>query len=57
MVAVTITVTNMGLDDSYDANDDGMIDVDEVFRAVDDYFDDLIDADRVFVTVDHYFDS
>ena len=57
MVAVTITVTDVGLEDSYDANDDGMIDVDEVFKAVDDYFDDLIDADRVFVTVDHYFDS
>ena len=57
MVAVTIMVTNVGLDDSYDANDDGMIDVDEVFKAVDDYFDDIIDADRVFVTVDHYFDS
>ena len=56
-IAVTIMVTNVGLDDSYDANDDGMIDVDEVFEAVDDYFDDLIDADRVFVTVDHYFDS
>ena len=28
MIEVTITVTNEGLDDSYDANDDGMIDVD-----------------------------
>ena len=27
-IALTITVTNVGLDDSYDANDDGMIDSD-----------------------------
>ena len=33
-VTVTITVTNVGLDDSYDANDDGMIDSNEVLNAV-----------------------
>ena len=57
MVAVTITVTNVGLADSYDADDNGVIDVDEVLNAVDDYFDDLIGVDRVLDIVDHYFAS
>ena len=44
-IALTITVTNVGLDDSYDANDDGMIDVDEVLDAVEDYFNDVSGID------------
>ena len=59
MVAVTITVTNVGLDDSYDANDDGMIDGDEVLDAVADYFNDVsgIDSDRILDIVELYFSS
>ena len=59
MVAVTITVTNVGLDDSYDANDDGMIDGDEVLNAVVDYFDDVsgIDSGRILDIVELYFSS
>ena len=57
MVAVTITVTNVGLDDSYDANDDGVIDEDEVIKAVNDYFDDVIGDDRVIDIVNRYFES
>ena len=58
-IALTITVTNVGLDDSYDANDDGMIDGDEVLDAVADYFNDVsgIDSDRILDIVELYFSS
>ena len=56
-IEVTITVTDMGLADSYDGNENGMIDVDEVLNAVDDYFDDLIEVDRVLDIVELYFSS
>ena len=58
-IALTITVTNVGLDDSYDANDDGMIDGDEVLDAVEDYFNDVsgIDSDRILDIVELYFSS
>ena len=58
-IALTITVTNMGLDDSYDANDDGMIDSDEVLNAVDDFFNDVsgIDSERILDIVELYFSS
>ena len=58
-IALTITVTNVGLDDSYDANDDGMIDGDEVFDAVADYFNDVsgIDSERILDIVELYFSS
>ena len=58
-IALTITVTNVGLDDSYDANDDGMIDGDEVLNAVEDYFNDVsgIDSDRILDIVELYFSS
>ena len=56
-IAVTITVTNVGWDDSYDANDDGGIDVDEVIKAVNDYFNDVIGVDRVIAIVNRYFES
>ena len=58
-IALTITVTNVGLDDSYDANDDGMIDSDEVLNAVEDYFDDVsgIDSERILDIVELYFSS
>ena len=58
-IAVTITVTDMGLADSYDANEDGMIDSDEVLNAVEDYFNDVsgIDSERVLDIVELYFSS
>ena len=58
-IAVTITVTAMGLADSYDANEDGMIDGTEVLNAVEDYFNDVsgIDSDRILDIVELYFSS
>ena len=58
-IAVTITVTDMGLADSYDANEDGMIDVTEVLNAVEDYFNDVsgIDSERILDIVELYFSS
>ena len=58
-MSVTITVTDMGLADSYDANDDGMIDGTEVLNAVEDYFNDVsgIDSERVLDIVELYFSS
>ena len=58
-IAVTITVTDMGLADSYDANEDGMIDGTEVLNAVEDYFNDVsgIDSERVLDIVELYFNS
>ena len=57
--SVTITVTDMGLADSYDANEDGMIDGTEVLNAVVDYFNDVsgIDSDRILDIVELYFSS
>ena len=59
MVAVTITVTNVGLDDSYDANDDGVIGPTEVLDAVDDYFDDPsgFGGERILDIVESYFST
>ena len=59
MVAVTIVVTDMGLADSYDANEDGMIDGTEVLNAVEDYFNDVsgIDSERILDIVELYFSS
>ena len=58
-IAVTITVTDMGLADSYDANEDGMIDGTEVLNAVVDYFNDVsgIDSERILDIVELYFSS
>ena len=58
-IVVTITVTDMGLADSYDANEDGMIDGNEVLNAVEDYFNDLsgIDSERILDIVELYFSS
>ena len=43
----------------YDANDNQKIDLDEVFRAIDDYFDydDRITLAEVYQVVDLYFES
>ena len=58
-ISVTITVTDVGLADSYDANEDGMIDGTEVLNAVEDYFNDVsgIDSERVLDIVELYFSS
>ena len=58
-IEVTIMVTDMGLADSYDANEDGMIDGTEVLNAVEDYFNDVsgIDSERVLDIVELYFSS
>ena len=58
-IAVTITVADMGLADSYDANEDGMIDGTEVLNAVVDYFNDVsgIDSERILDIVELYFSS
>ena len=58
-MSVTITVTDMGLADSYDANEDGMIDGTEVLNAVEDYFNDVsgIDSERILDIVELYFSS
>ena len=62
-IDVTISVTNAdttgsAVGNTYDANENGVIDVDEVLQAVDDYFDDIItDVDEVLEVVDLYFDG
>ena len=58
-IAVTIMVTDMGLADSYDANEDGMIGSTEVLNAVEDYFNDVsgIDSERILDIVELYFSS
>ena len=59
-IEVTITVTTststLGpLGDRYDANDDGRIDRDEIFVAIDGYFDGVITKTEVFELIDLYF--
>ena len=62
-IAVTITVadvtTGLAIADTYDANEDGMIDGTEVLNAVEDYFNDVsgIDSDRILDIVELYFSS
>ena len=59
MVEVTITVTNVGLDEPYDANDDGVIGPIEVLDAVDAYFADPagFGGIRILDIVDAYFST
>ena len=54
-IAVTINVTNLGLDNAYDMNDDGAIDMSEAVAAVNDYFLEKISRDDVLVVLGHYF--
>ena len=62
-VMVTVTdvdeATPMDLLTSYDANNNGEIDLDEVFTAIDDYFDydDRLTLEEVFEIVDLYFEG
>ena len=39
----------------YDANEDGAIDIGELFTAIDDYFDGLLSIEELFVVIDLYF--
>ena len=64
---VYVTVTNDTSDDAttpgafdalaeYDGDNDGSINKDEVFTAIDDYFDTLITKEQVFMVIDLYFE-
>ena len=67
---VYVTVTNDASDDEttpptpgafdalaeYDGDNDGSINKDEVFTAIDDYFDTLITKEQVFMVIDLYFE-
>ena len=64
---VYVTVTNDPSDDAttpdtfdalaeYDGDNDGSINKDEVFTAIDDYFDTLITKEQVFMVIDLYFE-
>ena len=56
-IGVTINVTDV--DESpmarYDADNDGMIVISELFSAIDDYFDDKISISELFEVIDAYF--
>ena len=54
-IAVTVNVSNVGLDNAYDMNDDGAISKDEAVAAVNGYFLDEITRDEVLVVLGHYF--
>ena len=54
-VTVTINITDMGLDNAYDANENGVIDPDEVIKAVRDYFNGEITPEEVVAVVRLYF--
>ena len=63
-IDVTVMVTNMDeagdtLLDRYDENGNDEIDLDEVFKAIDDYFDydDRVTLEEVYEIVDLYFES
>ena len=65
-ITVTITVTDvddttepMTLLDRYDADDNGEIELDEVFQAIDDYFDydDRLTLEQINEIVDLYFEA
>jgi hypothetical protein len=56
MIYVTIMVTNVGLDNMYDGNDNEVIDRDEVIRAINDYLfgDGSITRDEVIAVINLY---
>ena len=59
MVTDVDEATPMDLLTRYDANNSGVIDLDEVFRGIDDYFDhdDRLTLEEVYELVDLYFES
>ena len=54
-VNVTISVTNVGLDNAYDTDDSGSISKAEAVNAVQDYFDDMLSRDGVLEVIRIYF--
>ena len=56
-VAVTVTDVDEGPVERYDSNDDGVIDLSELFDAIDAYFADAIDIGELFEVIDAYFAS
>ena len=54
-IAVTITVTDEGLDNPYDANEDGAIQRDEVIAAIHDYLAEEIERADVIALITLYF--
>ena len=48
-IAVTIMVTNMGLDNAYDADDSGMIEKSEVLTAINDYQNEVEGITKAYV--------
>ena len=52
---VTIMVTNVGLDNAYDADDDGVISRAEAVNAVADFFDGLISREDALAVVAAFF--
>ena len=54
-ITVAINGTDMGLDNAYDANENGVIDEDEVVKAVRDYFNGDITPGKVVEVVRLYF--
>ena len=58
-ITVTITVTDVdeGLDNAYDADNDGVIGIDEVIAAINDFFSNTIDVDAAIAVINLYFEG
>ena len=54
-IMVTINITDMGLDNAYDANENGEIDTDEILEAIGDYFNDSITLEEILAVIGLYF--
>ena len=54
-ITVTINITDMGLDNAYDANENGEIDTDEILEAIGDYFNDSITLEEILAVIGLYF--
>ena len=54
-ITVTINITDMGLDNAYDANENGVIDTDEILEAIRDYFNDSITLEEILAIIRLYF--
>ena len=54
-ITVTINITDMGLDNAYDANENGEIEADEILEAIGDYFNDSITLEEILAVIGLYF--
>ena len=54
-IMVTINITDMGLDNAYDANENGEIDTDEILEAIGDYFNGSITLEEILAVIGFYF--